>query len=248
MKQHTSFQLAKIFLLALAFATFTSASADDKVQKTEPSEKSAAKEKSNAEKGWKPLFNGKDLDGWEATNFGGEGDVALEKDYVVISQGVDLSGITSTRKDLPKTNYEIEFEARRFEGSDFFIGLTFPVAESHCSLVCGGWGGGVFGLSSIDGADASENETTGYTNYTNGQWYRGRVRVTPEKIQAWLDDTQIVDVELDGKKIDVRFEMDACKPLGFANYQSTSHIRKARIRTLPKSPASLDKSAEKATE
>ena len=62
-------------------------------------------------KGWSPLFNGKDLKGWEVTNFGGEGEVTVEGKDVVISQGVDLSGINSTRKDLPKINYEIELEA-----------------------------------------------------------------------------------------------------------------------------------------
>ena len=95
--------------------------------------------------GWTPLFNGKNLDGWKSTNFGGEGEVYLEKGNVVITQGVDLSGINSSRKDLPLSNYEIEFEAQRAAGSDFFVGLTFPVKKSSCSLILGGWGGGVLG-------------------------------------------------------------------------------------------------------
>ena len=191
------------------------------------------KEKSS-EDNWKPLFNGKDIDGWKVTNFGGEGEVFVEKDYVVITQGVDLSGITSTKKDLPKINYEIEFEAQRALGSDFFIGLTFPVKESSCSLICDGWGGGVCGISSLDGMDASENETTSYTAFTNGQWYKVRVKVTNDKLEAWLDKAQIVEVETADRKIDVRFEMDECKPLGFSTFQSTAWIRNARIRKLPK--------------
>ncbi len=196
---------------------------------------------------WKPLFNGKNLDNWKVTDFGGQGEVKVQNDSIVITQGVDLSGITSTRKDLPKVDYEIEFEAQRAQGSDFFIGLTFPVGESFCSLICGGWGGGIFGLSSLDGMDASENETTGYTNFTNGQWYKTRVRVTSEKIEAWLDKTQIVDVETEDRQVGVRFEMEMSTPVGFATYQSTAHIRNARIRTVATSAKVAKGSVEKAT-
>ena len=183
--------------------------------------------------GWAPLFNGKDFTDWKVTNFGGEGEVSYEDGCVVISQGVDLSGVTSTRKDLPKMNYEIELEAKRAEGTDFFVGLTFPVRDSSCSLIMGGWGGGVCGISSIDGMDASENETTSYTSFENNKWYKVRVQVTDNKIEAWLDKHSIVDVETADKKIDVRFEIELSKPLGLATYQSTAHIRNAKIRKLP---------------
>ncbi|MCP4783543.1 MAG: DUF1080 domain-containing protein [Fuerstiella sp.] len=193
--------------------------------------------------GWTPLFNvngKKKLEGWKSTNFGGEGEVYLEKGNVVITQGVDLSGITSLRKDLPSSNYEIEFEAQRAAGSDFFVGLTFPVKKSSCSLIMGGWGGGVCGLSSLDGMDASENETTSYMAFTNGQWYKIRLKVTDERIEAWLDKVQLVEVETEGRKIDVRFEVEISKPLGFATYQSTTWIRNARIRQLPKAKSSAE--------
>ena len=38
--------------------------------------------------------------------------------------------------------------------------------------------GGVVGLSSIGGFDASENETTQFVEFKNGQWYKIRLRVT----------------------------------------------------------------------
>lgn len=235
-------QASVLFLLSLT-AVSQSLRADDDAKKDV--ERPVVPKVAVAKHGWSPLFNGKDLDGWKATEFGGEGEVSFEKGHVVIGQGVDLSGITSQRKDLPKTNYEIEFEAQRFNGSDFFVGLTFPVMDSHCSLICGGWGGGVTGLSSIDGMDAVENETTGHFNFENGQWYKIRLKVTPEKIEAWLDGKSLVDVEFTGQRIDVRFEMDLCKPLSFASYQSTAYIRNARIRTLPAAPKSLDSGTAK---
>lgn len=206
-------------------------------------------EKSVADKdGWSPLFNGKDLEGWKSVEFGGEGEVRFEKGVVVVGQGVDLSGIVSTRKDFPKTNYEVEFEAKRFNGSDFFVGLTFPVAESHCSLICGGWGGGVTGLSSLDGMDAVENDTTGHVSFTNGSWYKVRLKVTPQKLVAWLDGKSLVDVEIEGRKVDVRFEMDICKPLSFCTYQSTAHIRNARIRNLPDTAKAVEASDSRPAE
>lgn len=200
--------------------------------------------KETSSKGWSPLFNGKDLTGWKVTNFGGEGEVKVEKDHVMIDQGVDLSGITSTRKDLPTLNYEIEFEAQRAAGNDFFIGITFPYKASSCTLICGGWGGGVCGLSSLDGMDASENETTSYLSFTNGQWYKVRLLVEGDRIQAWLDKSNLVDVETTDRKVDVRFETDLSRPMGFSTYQSRALIRNARIRTLP-TPAA--KSSEKDT-
>jgi hypothetical protein len=48
-------------------------------------------------------------------------------------------------------NYEIKLEAKKVTGNDFFCGMTFPVGDSFCSFIVGGWGGPVVGLSSIDG-------------------------------------------------------------------------------------------------
>ena len=50
-------------------------------------------------------------------------------------------------------------ETHGMQGGDFFCGLTFPYGDASCTFVVGGWGGGLVGLSSINGDDASENET-----------------------------------------------------------------------------------------
>lgn len=190
----------------------------------------AAKEK---QMGWESLFNGKNLKGWKVTNFGGEGEVTVdEKGDVTIEEGVDLSGITTTRKDLPTTNYEVRFEAQRAKGTDFFVGYTFPVGDSACSLVMGGWGGGVCGISSLDFMDASENDTTQYRDFVRGKWYEVRIRVTDTHIQAWLGKSTLANVERSSHKVDVRFEMEASKPMGFATYQTVGKIRNARFRAL----------------
>jgi hypothetical protein len=130
----------------------------------------------------------------------------------------------------PKMNYEIALEAMRVDGSDFFCGLTFPVGDDPCSFICGGWGGGVVGLSSIDGSDASENETTKYQEFESKRWYKIRVRVTDGKIEAWIDDTQKVDVDTEGKRIGVRIEVDLSRPLGIATYNTTAAVRDIKIK------------------
>ena len=239
--------LATIFA-SLAGLTIARATDDDKKSAEEKPNASATDDaKKDAETtdkdGWKPLFNGKDLDEWKITNFGGEGEVFLEDDTIVITQGADLSGI-HTEQELPKTNYEVQFEAQRAAGSDFFAGLTFPVKGSHCSLIVGGWGGGVCGISSLNGMDAAENETTSYRDFEKGQWYKIRLTVTDEHINAWIDDKKIVDVDITDQRISTRIEVDRSKPFGFATYQTTGKLRNARLRPLPKTeekPATKDK-------
>lgn len=203
-------------------------------------ESKKAKKKGNA---WQPLFDKSSLKGWKVTNYGGEGEAEVVDGVLSLEQGVDLSGITTTRKDLLTDHYEVEFEARRTQGNDFFIGFTFPVRDSACTLICGGWGGGICGISSIGMMDASENETTSYSAFNNGQWYKVKLQVDGDRIEAWMDGKSLLEVDLDDRKVDTRFEMDLSKPMGFATYQSTAEIRKARVRPLKK-----DKNSEQNTE
>ena len=222
-------------LLTAPFLLTGAALADDKAAAAKDDKKAAASgdDTKPADKdGWKPLFNGKDLEGWKITEFGGQGEVLFEEGEIVISQGVDLSGL-HTEQEIPKSNYEVQFEAQRAAGSDFFAGLTFPVKDSYCSLIVGGWGGGVCGISSLSGMDASENETTSYQQFDKGKWYKIRLVVRDDHINAWIDDKQIVDVDTTGQKIGVRFEVERSKPFGFSTYQTTGRLKNARIRSLP---------------
>lgn len=183
---------------------------------------------------WKPLFNGKDLTGWTETKFGGAGEPTVENGNLIIAMGAGLSGVNWTNAAaIPKINYEIELEAMKLDGNDFFCGLTFPVAGSSCTLVLGGWGGSVAGLSSLDGLDASENETTKNLYFEPKKWFRIGLLVTDKRIAVRIDGTQVMDVETTGKKIDLRQgEIYMSKPLGVATYQTSSALRNIRIRDL----------------
>jgi len=181
---------------------------------------------------WIPLFDGKTLTGWKMTDFGGHGEVKVEGGSIVLGAGNDITGVNYTG-EIPKMNYEVELEASRIEGSDFFCGLTIPYGDVCCTFVVGGWGGTLVGLSSINGDDASENETTQFRKFENGHWYRVRVRVTPEKIEAWLDNDQMVNVSTQGKRIGMRAgEIELSEPFGIASYRTDAALRAIKIRRL----------------
>ena len=181
---------------------------------------------------WTSLFDGKSLGEWNVSEFGGDGEVKVKDGCIILGAGLDLTGIKTDRK-LFKQNYEVTLEAKRVDGSDFFCGLTFLVGDDPCSLIVGGWGGGVIGLSSIDDMDASENDTTTYQNFENDRWYRIRLRVTPEQIQAWIDDKLLVEQDITNRRVSIRPEVQLSRPFGFASWQTTAALRDIRIRELP---------------
>jgi hypothetical protein len=178
------------------------------------------------------LFDGKTLGQWKATDFGGQGQVSVKDGAIYLAMGSYMTGITWTGP-VVRMNYEITLEAMRVEGSDFFCGLTFPVGEKPCTLILGGWGGSLCGLSSLNHFDASENETTRMISFETGKWYRVRLQVTPNRIQAWLDDQDLVDVDITGKAIDIRMEVEESKPLGIATWNTAGAVRNIHLKTLP---------------
>jgi hypothetical protein len=181
---------------------------------------------------WQPLFDGKSLGKWRETPFTDRGTVRVDKGTIVLGAGNPMTGITWT-DSFPRSDYEIRLEAARLEGSDFFASLTFPVGDSFCTWVTGGWGGDIVGLSSIDGWDASDNETRSYFTFEKGRWYRLRLEVTEERIRAWIDDQAIVNVAIGGRTIGLRFgEIKLSAPLGFASYLTTGGLRKIEYRRL----------------
>ncbi len=175
--------------------------------------------------GWRALFNGYDLAGWRETPFAGHGEVAVESGLLVLNMGDPFTGVNLTNA-FPNIDYEIALDAMRVMGSDIFCGLTVPVGTNHCSLIVGGWGGGVVGISSLDGMDASENDTTKYRHFEKDRWYRLRLRVTEGRLEAWVDSEKMVDVQLEGRKVTVRSgEIERSIPFGIASWQTKSALR-----------------------
>lgn len=178
-----------------------------------------------------PLFDGRTLDGWVISDFPGSGKVAVVDGAIVLGRGDPLTGITRGTP-FPRIGYEVAFEAMRVAGSDFFAAVTFPVGDDPCTLVLGGWGGRVVGLSSLEGADASENETRRSIPFDTGRWYTVRLRVTEERIEAWVDDDVVVDLPLAGRLLSIRVEVWESQPFGIASWQTTGAVRAITLRRL----------------
>ncbi len=180
--------------------------------------------------GWEAMFDGQTLAGWRETPFAGHGEVHCQDGVIVLGMGDPFTGINLTN-DFPKLNYEVALDAMRLMGSDFFCGLTVPVGTNCCSLIVGGWGGSLLGISSLDGMDASENETTKFTSFESGRWYRIRLRVTEKRIQAWIDKEKLVDVDTTDKRISVRpGDIELSQPFGIAAWQTSSALREIKFR------------------
>lgn len=177
------------------------------------------------------LFNGESLDGWEITNFGPQGPVFASGNTIVLGMGDGCTGIT-WKGEFPEMNYEVSLDAKRVDGNDFFCGLTFPVGKDPCTLIIGGWGGAVVGLSSVNGLDASENETTSLRSFEKERWYNIRLRVTDVDITAWIDEEVAVNLVIDGKKLSVRPEVELSRPFGIASWKTTAAVKNIMMKKL----------------
>jgi hypothetical protein len=193
----------------------------DEPPKTKPAE---------SKDGWKSLFDGKTLGAWKSTEFVNGGKVDVDDGAIRVGAGQPMTGIVYKGPKLPDDNYEIAWEAKRTDGRDFFCALTFPVKDAPCTFVVAGWGGNVTGLSSLNGADASENATTCSVKIENDKWYKMRVRTTPKRIECWVDEEKVIEIDPSEYSFSVRIEVDRCRPFGFASYRSTGRIRNIRLR------------------
>jgi hypothetical protein len=182
---------------------------------------------------WHKMFDGKSLDGWKDTPFIAKGKVTIQDGMIVIGSGA-MTGVNYT-KPFPKYNYEVRLEAARLDGYDFFAGITFPVGDTFCSWINGGWGGSLVGLSSLDDMDASENETGISKPFARGQWYKFRLRVAEGYIQAWIDDELVIQVALAGRNVGLRAgsQIDLSVPFGISTYSTVSGVRNIEYRELP---------------
>jgi len=181
--------------------------------------------------GWRSLFDGRTLAGWKVPQFGGSGKVYVKGGAVHMEYGDMCTGITYTG-EVPREDYEVALEGMRVSGTDFWCALTFPVGKDHVTLVLGGWGGSIVGISCIDYMDASDNETTTVVSFEEGRWYRVRARVTKKQIECWLDGEKIVEVERSGRHFDLRPEVDLSVPLGVTTWQTHGAVRNIRLREL----------------
>ena len=173
------------------------------------------------------LFNGRNLSGWEVLAdgyFDAAGKVHVADGAIVLEAGEDLTGIRWTGRML-RDNFCISLRARRVAGEDFFCGMSFPVRDGYVSLILGGWGGTVVGLSNVDHMAAVENNTTRIIEFKLKRWYDVDVSVGRGHIRVYLDGKEIIDQEIDGHAFEVWPQMEPPRPLGFTTWQTKGQIR-----------------------
>ncbi|TWT31979.1 3-keto-disaccharide hydrolase [Blastopirellula retiformator] len=180
------------------------------------------------------LFDGKTLAGWKIADqksFDRHGEVTVKEGELHLAKGNSATGIYRADQP-PKMDYEITLEAKRTAGDDFFCGLTFPIHDQHCTMIIGGWGGGVTGLSNVDDLTAVENGATGYQEFKNDQWYKIKLRVTPEWVTAWVDGDSIFSVSPKEVKFSVWWEQEPMRPLGISTWNTSAAFRKIELKKL----------------
>lgn len=186
------------------------------------------------------LFDGKSLEGWrviEKFDFRGHGPVQVEEGVIQLGRGKPATGI-SWKSELPRSNYRITFEGQRVEGSDFFCGLTFPVKDEYCTVILGGWGGQIVGLSNIDGFSAIENETTQVYEFENGKWYSIEITVLDDRITVMIGDEKKIDLEIRNQKFSIWWEQEPVTPLGLVSWNTSAAIKNLRmVKVKPKQAA-----------
>lgn len=181
----------------------------------------------------KILFDGVSLNNWQVLDYRGHGEVSVADSCIIIGKGELISGIRWTG-DFPKTGYEVTLSAKRVNGNDFFCGLTFPVKDSFLTLVLGGWRGALSGLSCIDGYDAANNHTGIVYGFGTGWWYDVRLRVTEDKVEAWVADERLVDFTIGKSRLSLRSEVESSVPFGITTYKTTGAVRDIRLRMITK--------------
>lgn len=137
---------------------------------------------------------------------------------------------------VPEAPFEVELEAQRTDGSDFFCGLTVPTRSTdECvTLIVGGWGGSIVGISSLNDLDASENQTALDMHFEDNQWYKIRLRFAGERLMVWIDDKEIIDADTTGTRLSLRpGAIELCAPFGLATWECGAEMRGMRWRRLP---------------
>ena len=184
------------------------------------------------------LFNGRDLSGWKVAEMVGGGAVSVLPDgEIECGFGNPLTGIAYTNTPL-RMNYELSLEIMRVQGMDFFAALTIPIETNCCTVIIGGWGGNLCGISSFDYMDASENQWSEAREFENGRWYTLRVRVTPGVLQVFLNENlYTARIEFDASsRFSLRLgsDIEMTAPLGLATYHT-----KARWRNFTLTPITV---------
>jgi len=187
---------------------------------------------------WQSLFDGKTLNGWQAARGGHfKGNVAERisvADGCIVIGGVHAgTGVRCTR-DIPRTGYELAFDVMCTQGGSSAGSLIFPVGETYSMWdICTGGGGPKLAATATH--PGRQDAASRPFKAVNGRWYRFRVRVERDRVQAWIDDEQVFDCPTQGYRFGHWAGWNPARPLGFLTcYSSAAKVRNIRLRRLGK--------------
>lgn len=179
------------------------------------------------------LFNGRSLAGWKVlegdVDYEESGEVRVEDGAILLEPGEPLTGVGWTG-EFPCGDYDLRLEARRFKGGDFFCGMTFPVGGSHATLILGGWGGGIVGISDIDGYASNDNATTRFMEFEDMRWYRIRLRVAEGRLRVWIDEKLVIEQPIEGHTFSVWPQQEPARPFGVTTWRTGGALRGITVR------------------
>ncbi|HUT36726.1 MAG TPA: SUMF1/EgtB/PvdO family nonheme iron enzyme [Planctomycetota bacterium] len=185
---------------------------------------------------WEELFDGKTLNGW-ARRLNKDDALVVEDGQICMRPSTAIDGTERNMRnmglactgEMPRDGYEVAYEAMRVAGSYDFATLAFPVGGEECLLKvgCGQNGRGIC-LNGTDVDPAALSEAT----FKTGQWYRMRLRVTGGRIQAWIDEEQVIDFARAGHRFIGTKESKELMPLGLLCHATHAAFRSIRLRRL----------------
>jgi len=203
-------------------------------QTTAPEPQPPAKDKPTVDHEWTQLFDGTTLDGWKKpseSEFEPTGAVSVSDSTLRFESGTPYTAL-QWDGEFPGESFEVEIAAKRTEGCDIFCGLLVPVGESHISVILGGWGDTIVGVSCVDHLYASDNETARVMSFENDKWYDVRVRVTKERVVAWIDESKVIDLERKGRVLTPYPGLEALAPFALFTWQTEAAFRDVWARRL----------------
>jgi hypothetical protein len=187
---------------------------------------------------WKPLFNGKDLSGWEIAE--GKPDAWIAEDGMLVCKGGG-GGWLSTEKEY--ANYELELEFRvppggnsgvflrsPREGNPAYVGMEIQVlddaAKVYAKLLPEQYTGSIYDVQA-----AMPRVTK-----PAGEWQTMRILCDGRHVVVTTNGTQVIDANLDDYPGKVATHPGLTRKtgyLGLQNHGSRLEYRNLRIRELP---------------
>jgi hypothetical protein len=138
-------------------------------------------------------------------------------------------------------------EAKRLDGSRQMCSFTFPVGRDTCSFLIE-WLEHTTGIARVDGRDPRGSSALGVRGrvFESNKWYGVRVRVSAEKVEAWLNDEKVVDLVRNGRRFTPLPEYRPLGAFGVQTWHTAVALRGIRLRNLERqaAPRGMDVATE----